>query len=269
MILSMFASMHPRVVLAVLRREWREIRRNRVLLAAIAVPPVVLTLLPLAVGHLGGRNLPQDVIARVVAAEPALAGLSAAQVSAAIGLQQMGVVFLLMPAYIPLAIAAYSIVGEKQSRSLEAVLATPIETSDLLTGKVAAAWVPGFATSWIAYVALLALATVTLGSTVAAVLTGPTWLATVFALGPAVGLVSVIAGVLISSRVNDPRAAQQVGTVAILPIIGLLVVQSTGSVLIDARTYLLAAAVAAAIGLAGLRLGVTLFGRETILTRWR
>jgi ABC-2 type transport system permease protein len=269
MIVSMFASMNPRTVLAVVRREWRELRRNRVLLAAIALPPVVFTLLPLVVGLLGGRNLPADVIARVIAAEPGLAGLSAAQVSAAIGLQQMGVVFLLMPAYIPLAIAAYSIVGEKQSRSLEAVLATPIETPDLLAGKVASAWAPGVATSWIAYVALLGLATATLGPAVAAVLTGPTWLAAVFALGPAIALVSVVAGVMISSRVNDPRAAQQVGTVALLPIIGLLVVQSSGSVPVDARTYLLAAAVAAAIGLVGLRAGGALFGRETILTRWR
>jgi len=88
-------------------------------------------------------------------------------------------------------------------------------------------------------------------------------------VGPAVGLVSVVAGVMISSRVNDPRAAQQVGTVALLPIIGVLVVESSGVAVIDARTYLLGAAIFAAAGLMGLRIAVGLFGRESILTRWR
>ena len=34
-----------------------------------------------------------------------------------------------MPAYIPLSIATFSIIGEKQARSLEPVLAAPIRTS--------------------------------------------------------------------------------------------------------------------------------------------
>jgi ABC-2 type transport system permease protein len=260
---------HPRIVAAVVRREAREVLRNRVLLAAIAVPPVILTVLPLVIGIAGGRTLPPDVVAQVVAARPDWAAMTPAQVSAAVSLQQMVVIFMLMPAYIPLAIASYSIVGEKQSRSLEAVLATPIETTDLLFGKAVAALVPGVAAVWLAFAALLGASGLVLGPLVAGIVTGPVWLASVFALGPAIGLVSVVAGVAISSRVNDPRAAQQVATVVILPIVGLFAAQTAGSGVPDSRTYLEAAAVVAAVGFVGLRAGVRLFGRETILTRWR
>jgi ABC-2 type transport system permease protein len=79
----------------------------------------------------------------------------------------------------------------------------------------------------------------------------------------------VTAGLIVSSRVNDPRVAQQIGAVILLPIIGLVVVQTAGNFLIGLSTYLLAAAVATAIAAVGLRIGVAIFGRETILTRWK
>ena len=113
----------------------------------------------------------------------------------AFALQQFLITFLILPGYIPLAIASYSIVGEKQSRSLEAVLATPIRTTELLAGKAIAALVPAILAAWIAYVVVLVLA----GAAARArgsrgVLIEPAWLGAVFALGPAIGLLSVTAG---------------------------------------------------------------------------
>jgi len=88
-------------------------------------------------------------------------------------------------------------------------------------------------------------------------------------LGPAVGLASVVAGVITSSRVNDPRVAQQVGGVVIVPIIAITLIQASGTLLVDATGYLLLALIIFVISLGGLRLGVRLFDREAILTRWR
>jgi ABC-2 type transport system permease protein len=99
--------------------------------------------------------------------------------------------------------------------------------------------------------------------------TDASWLAGVFLLGPAVGLASVVAGVIVSARVNDPRVAQQIGGVIIVPIIGVTLAQATGSILVGANGYLLLAAVILGVSLVGLRIGVTLFDREAILTRWR
>ena len=260
----------PAIVAAVVRRELLEIVRNRTLLAAIVIPPIILVALPVIVVSLGGKqSLPAEIVATLRAARPDWAGFTAEELVNAFGIQQMLVFFLLMPATIPLAIASYSIVGEKQTRSLEAVVAAPISTEELLAGKAIAAIAPAVLTVWLAFFALIALSSVALGPALARVVVDPTWIVTVCALGPAIGLLSVIAGIAISSRVNDPRAAQQIGTVIVLPIVGFMVIQLQSGQLLAAKDYLTAAGVVALIGLAGLRVAVRLFGRESILTRWR
>jgi ABC-2 type transport system permease protein len=115
----------------------------------------------------------------------------------------------------------------------------------------------------------VALASIVYGPNLFGVVTDPSWLAGVFLLGPAVGLLSVVAGVIVSARVNDPRVAQQVGGVIIVPVVAVVIIQATGTAIVDARGYALMAAVALVIGLIGLRIGVRLFDREAILTRWR
>ena len=174
-----------------------------------------------------------------------------------------------MPAYIPLSIATFSIIGEKQARSLEAVLAAPIRTVELLAGKSIAALVPGVLAGWATYLVFVALASFVYGPALFGVVTDASWLAGVFLLGPAVGLSSVVAGVIVSALVNDPRVAQQIGGVVIVPIVALVLVQATGTLLVGPAGYVLLAAIVLIISLEGLRVGVRLFNREAILTRWR
>jgi len=81
--------------------------------------------------------------------------------------------------------------------------------------------------------------------------------------------VSLQAAILISSRVNDARTAQQFGVMIIVPLSALLVAQFMGAVWLSAT----------ALGLIGLGLfggwmlltllSVAMFERESILTRWR
>ena len=263
--------MRRRIVLTVLRREFSETVRNRLLMATILIPPLLLTVAPLLLGGaLGSRGaLPPDLVKSVLAQRPEWAGFSPSELAGAFAVQQFLAFFLLMPAYIPLAIATFSIIGEKQARSLEPVLAAPIRTSELLAGKALAALIPGVAAGWLTYVVFVALASLVYGPHLLLVVSDPSWLAGVFVLGPAVGLVSVVAGVITSARVNDPRVAQQIGGVVIIPIIAVTLLQATGTLLVGASGYLVLAAIVFAIGLAGLRLGVRLFQREAILTRWR
>ncbi len=258
------------IVWTVLRREWIETVRNRLLMSTILIPPLVLTIAPIVLAAaVGEKALPPELAAQVVAQRPEWAAFRAGELAGAFAVQQFLVFFLLMPAYIPLSIATFSIIGEKQARSLEPVLAAPIRTSELLAGKSVAALVPGVLAGWVAYVVFVVLASVVYGPALFGVVTDPSWLAGVFLLGPAVGLASVVAGVLVSARVNDPRVAQQIGGVIIVPIVGLVLIQATGTLLVGAAGYALLAAIVLVIALVGLRIGVRLFDRETILTRWR
>ena len=117
------------------------------------------------------------------------------ELAGAFAVQQFLVFFLLMPAYIPLSIATFSIIGEKLSRSLEPVLAAPIRTVELLAGKSIAALVPGVLAGWGTYIVFVGLASLVYGPALFGVVTDASWLAGVFLLGPAVGLSSVVAGV--------------------------------------------------------------------------
>lgn len=262
--------MRARIVWTILRREWMETLRNRLLLSTILVPPVLLTVAPIILtGAVGDRALPAELVAQVLRQKPEWGSFSPGELAGAFAVQQFLVFFLLMPAYIPLSIATFSIIGEKQARSLEPVLAAPIRTEELLAGKAIAALVPGVLAGWVTYVAFVALASVVYGPALFGVVTDASWLAGVFLLGPAVGLSSVVAGVIVSARVNDPRVAQQIGGVVIVPIIGLVMVQATGTLLVGPLGYLLMSLVVLLVSLIGLRIGVRLFDREAILTRWR
>ncbi len=258
------------IVATILRREWAETVRNRLLMSTILIPPMILTIAPLALaGVVGDRALPAELSTQILAQRPEWASFTAAELAGAFAVQQFLVFFLLMPAYIPLSIATFSIIGEKQARTLEPVLATPIRTVELLAGKAIAALVPGVLAGWVTYVAFVTLASVVYGPKLFGVVTDPSWLVGVFVLGPAVGLSSVVAGVVVSSRVNDPRVAQQVGGIIIVPIIAVTLLQATGTVLVGAPGYLLMAGIVLIVSLIGLRVGVALFDREAILTRWR
>jgi ABC-2 type transport system permease protein len=258
------------IVSAIVGRDWEETVRNRLLLASILIPPVVLTIVPLVAGSIiESRTLPPALAAAAIGQRPEWASLSPRELAAAFGIQQFLVFFLMMPAYIPLSIASYSIVGEKTSRSLEAVLATPIRTIELLMGKAISALLPGLMAGWLTYIAFVSLTAILYGPRLFGVVTDGSWLAGTFLLGPAVGLGSVVAGVIVSARVNDPRTAQQIGGIVIVPLVGIAVIQASGSILFGAAGYALTAAAVLAVSLIGLRIGVRLFGRENILTRWR
>jgi ABC-2 type transport system permease protein len=262
--------MRLHIVTTVLRREWLETSRNRLLMGTILVPPVVLTIAPIALaGVIGERSLPDELVGVVLAQRPEWSSFTPSELAGAFAVQQFLVFFLLMPAYIPLAIATFSIIGEKQARSLEPVLAAPIRTIELLAGKVIAALVPGVLAGWLTYLVFVALASLVYGPALFGVVTDPSWLMGVFVLGPAIGLSSVVAGVIVSSRVTDPRVAQQIGGIIIVPIIAVILLQATGTLLVGASGYFLLAVIVTAISLVGLRAGVILFDRETILTRWR
>jgi ABC-2 type transport system permease protein len=262
--------MRPAIVATVLWREWYETVRNRLLMSTILLPPILLTVAPVALaGAVGDRALPPELVQQVLAQRPEWASLTPGELAGAFAVQQFLVFFLLMPAYIPLSIATFSIIGEKQARSLEPVLAAPIRTSELLAGKAIAALVPGVLAGWATYVLFVGLASFVYGPALFGVVTDLSWLAGVFLLGPAVGLSSVVAGVIVSARVNDPRVAQQIGGVVIVPVIALVLVQATGTLLVGPLGYLLLSAGVLAVSLIGLRVGVRLFDREAILTRWR
>jgi ABC-2 type transport system permease protein len=86
---------------------------------------------------------------------------------------------------------------------------------------------------------------------------------------PLVAVLGLSLGVIVSSRANDPRTAQQIGGLFILPIIALFTAQLQGLYFLNLPVVMIAAVALAIIDLAVLGVGVALFDRETILVRWK
>jgi ABC-2 type transport system permease protein len=91
----------------------------------------------------------------------------------------------------------------------------------------------------------------------------------VLAVGPAAALVSLQMAVLVSSRVNDPRTAQQFGALLILPLTALFVMQFNGALTLTTPAIALLLAGLILVWAVLVLVGVAIFEREAILTRWK
>ncbi|MBI4675068.1 MAG: ABC transporter permease [Chloroflexi bacterium] len=263
-------------VTAVLRREMQEIVKSRGLLLAIFLPPFFITLIPLIAVAILGRVLESESggdagdFAQIVQLMPELRTWSVGEVAMFVILQQFLTFFLMMPLIISLSIAAQSIVGEKQNKSLEPLLATPIKTGELLFAKGLAAMLPAVLATWAAFIIFIVVGRFLIASErVFFALLDPKWLIAMLVLAPLLSLLSVNIAVVLSARVNDTRAVQQIGGFVVLPIVLLGVAQTTGFILLNALTFVIGAILIGVIDLLILQLGVRLFQREKILTQWK
>jgi ABC-2 type transport system permease protein len=171
---------------------------------------------------------------------------------------------------IPVTIAAYSIVGEKTARSLEPLLATPITTIELILGKSLSAIIPAVAATWLGYIIYAIGLQILLDSdAVLARLLDPIWLIAVFVVGPLLTVFAVCVAIMVSSRVTDPRVAEQLAGVIVLPLILILTGQSIGFFLLNRTMVVVAAAVIVLLDVGLVYLTVKTFERENILTRWK
>ena len=265
--------MNYKRVRTIISKEWAEVFMNKMVIWTIAIMPIIFTIMPLiilyAIGAEGG--IPEGATADVPPGFlETCEGLPAGDCMQIFIMNQFLLMFMMMPLFIPTAIASYSIVGEKTTRSLEPLLATPITTTELLTGKALAAAIPAVVITWVCFFVFILLmplvgATEGLRSYVA----GPIWLIAVMIIGPLMAIAAVNLAVIISSRVNDPRVAEQISGVLIVPILGVLFAQMAGLVTINIALMLLSIAIMVVVDVALVVAGRNLFQRETILTRWK
>ncbi|MGD2251550.1 MAG: ABC transporter permease subunit [Anaerolineales bacterium] len=257
----------------VVRKEWGEVFRNRFVIFSVAFLPLILTAIPLVImyftrtsGEVGGFSV-VDLPSNYADLCGTLQGAECAQYFL---VSQFMLLFMLMPLAIPVTIASYSIVGEKTTRTLEPLLATPITTLQLLAGKGLAAVIPAIAATWTGF-ALFAVGThaMAAGPAVVARLLDPLWLMAVFVVGPEIAVAAVSVAVMISSRVNDPRVAEQLSMLMIIPLLGLFFGQIAGFVFISQNLILWLALVLVVVDSGLIAFALQLFQRETILTRWK
>lgn len=259
-------------IYTILDKEWAEVFKNRLVIFTVALLPLIFTFLPLILLHListpgGGGTSSGDMPPSFVATCSNLSTQDCLQIYI---MNEFLLFYMLMPVIIPITIAAYSIVGEKATHSLEPLLATPVSTAELLTGKSLAATIPGILATWVSFFVFIVLAPL-LGASQGVVqhALSPVWLLAVLVAGPLMAILSTNFALFVSSRVNDPRVAEQISAVLILPLLLVLFGQVAGFIVLNVATILVYCIIIALIDVGMIFLGVRLFQRETILTRWK
>jgi ABC-2 type transport system permease protein len=258
-------------VKTIVRKEWAEVFKNRLVLFSVGFLPLLFVALPVITLLIGGDPgaASGGMEEALPGTEELCVGLTVAECSQIYLLNLYAFMFMILPVAIPVTIAAYSIVGEKTTRSLEPLLATPITTEELLAGKALAAVIPAVAATWISYGLFVVATAFLVGESGVQFLLEPLWLLAIFVVGPLMTLLAVSIAMMVSSRVSDPRVAEQLSMFIILPVILGIIGQSVGVVLIDREFVLIVAAVVAILDVILLFVGVRAFQREAILTRWK
>jgi len=185
-------------LLAVVRKEFRVLVRNRFIIGTMAVLPLVFLATPMIEIFRLSPGVPAIVVQR-------LAGSTF-------------LLLLVIPVIVPAAIAAYSVVGEREQGTLEPLLTTPLRREELLLGKAVAAFVPSVAISYLLF-ALVIVGSQLFASNpaVASALVQSSQLVGEFLFAPLLAGWSIWVGIAVSSRASDVRVAQQLGTLASLP----------------------------------------------------
>ncbi|MFC1998439.1 ABC transporter permease subunit [Chloroflexota bacterium] len=260
------------------KREWAETIKNKTLMLMMTLMPMIMVGAPFLYISIILRLVKdptvseggffQRAIDSFVSANPNMATLESFELFQIILFKQ-GVFFLLMiTIMVGMSIATFGIIGEKQNRSLEPLLASPVKTWELLVGKVLAAAVPALVMTWLC--SLLYMGGVyAYNAELFPLIVDSTWIIIMLFISPAVALLSLGLGVIISSRSNDPRSAQNWGVFLILPVLFIIIGPIVGTFPISLTSLLVIAFVFTALTIAVFYFGVKIFNRDAILTKWR
>jgi ABC-type transport system involved in multi-copper enzyme maturation permease subunit len=263
--------MNVRGIVALVRKDLLEVVSSvQVMIPLVALPLVFMTVVPtILIVVLRTVPLDQGTLQLVQYAPPGLlpAMGARAQIVYLSVVYLFAPFFMIVPVMVASIIAANSFAGEKERRTLEGLLYTPLTDLELMLGKIVAAFVPALVAAGLAF-----LIYSTIVNVLAWPLFGrlffptPNWWAMVLTLVPAASFFVVMLIVLVSSRARGYQEANSISSLLVLPIILAILGQASGSIYLGVGLVLLVAAVFAAADLVLLRVIVRTFSRERVVS---
>jgi len=210
---------------------------SQMLLPMIIVPVVMAFILPLVLvvgakfGVTGLNGM--DYMLKIVSSK--FDNLTSSQLLIEIALNYMfPVFFLLIPVMASSIIGASSFVGEKERKTMESLLYTPLSIRELFTSKVLGTAIPAYAVTLLS--ALVFGVVINIGGLLyfgRLIFPNIKWLILLIWVVPAITLLAINFMVMISAKANTFQEAQQMSAFIIIPILLLLIGQMTGLFLLN------------------------------------
>ena len=236
-------NLSKRRVSAIYRKELREYRRNGSILVGMLVIPLAFALNPL--------------IAIFTASASGAGALSRGH----------ALLYLLgIPALVPTVVAAYAVVGERRQGTLEPVLTTPVRAEEFLLGKALAAFAPSLVIAYVVYAFVLVLIELFATPAVVSALVKLPEIVAQVVYTPLLAGWSIWVAIAISTRMSDPRTAQQLALVAGLPSVAVTTLIAYGVIPATLGVALVLAAVLLVLNRLGWRMVSAVFDRERLVT---
>jgi len=266
--------MNWQYIRAIAEKDLSEVAKNRIaVMGAVVLSVIFAIVFPLLIIQIAimssGSDLSEfDTLSAIIPADK-LASLSPEQLPIVLILGYLiAPLFLVLPLMLSCIIAAEAFVGEKERKTLEALLYTPATDAELFIGKALAALIPGIVFTWVNFV-IFALVTNVAGYPVMGRIWFPTenWLALMIVVVPAVALLGVAATVIISTKVSTFMEAYQASGALVILIIMLGVAQSTGLLFLSPLIAVLVGLGIFVLDIFLIRAGIRLFSRSELISR--
>ncbi len=230
-------------ILAIARKDWLEVRQNVSawlpmiivpLIFVVVIPLIFLVVVPASDAGLQSASEDKDLKMFMSNLPLSMAGpLQGLNVNQSMAVMMLGYLFapmfLILPIMFATVIASESFAGERERKTMEALLYTPATDSELFIGKVVASAAPAILITWVSFaIYTLILNTVGYSFIGRSWFPLPTWWPLIFWITPAVTAVGIAGTVLISSKVQTFMGAYQASASMVVLVLGLMVGQISG-----------------------------------------
>lgn len=274
--------MNKRILRTLAMKDLREVGQNRAAwLPAVLVPLSFVVILPLAIilaprllnfspvpllsqqGPVGmmKENIP------TLAAE--LTGLNEQQTWVVLMTGYfLAPFFLVMPLMFSTIVGAESFAGEKERKTIEALLYTPATDGELFVSKVLASVMPAVALAWLSFLVYAVVVNVA-GWSVMRRIWFPTvnWWPLMLWVTPAIATLGMAVTVLISARVSTFMEAYQMSASLVVLVLALVIGQITGVLYLSVGIALAVGLALWAVDAVLIGFSIRTFARGSLLSR--
>lgn len=233
---------------AIVKKDIREISTNRMVVVPMVVVPLILSVVLPAVVTLIAFKMGvaavqgASFIEKIIPMYPVPAELTAT-------VDRIVYIFLnytflpffmIVPIVISTVVAANAVVGEKERKTLETLLYTPVTSRELLVAKELAVFVPAMLITYTSFIGYF-LITNGIGLALRGIILVRSfvWIPGLILLAPAVSLLALSVSILVSLKAKNFMEAQQTAGLVVLPVVALIGAQISGIVIFNLPVVLI------------------------------
>ena len=232
--------MNTRAIFAIVRKDLKVAVQNKgVLLPIIILPLILFVFLPWLMAYIPSlanatgtsfSNMEQMLASMPAGLLDELSGYTPdQQVTVFMLVYMLAPMFLIMPLMVSSVLGADSFAGEKERKTLEALLYTPTTDRELFTAKLLGGWSTANAVALLSFIVYAVMVNAAGWQSIGHIFfPNWMWIALVAWVTPAVAGLGLVVMVFASARAQGFQDAYQTGGLVVLPVLALMIGQISG-----------------------------------------